>query len=229
MKAALTVRHEAGQRVDSAAELAERRGMKVYMVAGTAYPRLLSISPRDYDRQVYRMVTPSSLVTYRQLFSPPVLDEVAASKAVLLSDKTTATYRIAASCQRYPDNEFYFSRDRFFLNPLVVYYSRKQERVMHVMQIWQQKVKRLNEAGIISKWYHDSVSKKVDFSRCPKVQQGEAETLDFEHHRSVFLLIVAGNGVAFAVLVAEMLFAKSVAGAGKVSAVRIYERYQSMR
>ncbi|KAL1457286.1 hypothetical protein MTO96_043538, partial [Rhipicephalus appendiculatus] len=83
-------------------------------------------------------------------------------------------------------------------------------------------VKRLNEAGVVSKWHRDTVSHGADFSRCPKVEQGEAETLDFEHHRSVFLLIVVGNGVAFAVLVAEMLVAKSISGSGNVAALRVH-------
>ncbi|KAL1487267.1 hypothetical protein MTO96_046596 [Rhipicephalus appendiculatus] len=65
-------------------------------------------------------------------------------------------------------------------------------------------VKWLNEAGVVSKWHHDTVSLGADFSRCPKVQQGEAETLDFNHHRSVFLLIVAGNGLAFILVLAEL-------------------------
>ncbi|KAH7945036.1 hypothetical protein HPB49_005095 [Dermacentor silvarum] len=212
MKAALTVRHQTGQRVDSAAELAERAGMKVYMVAETAYPKLLSTSPRDYDRQVFRMLKPSSFLTYRQLFSVAVLDEVAAGKAVLLSDRTTAMYKLAALCKQYPDHEFYISRDRFFLNPLVVYYSRKWNTVKHLMKKWEKRVKWLNEAGVISKWHHDTTSLGADFSRCPKVQQGEAETLDFEHHRSVFLLILAGNGLAFTVLVAEIYWPKVWAG-----------------
>ncbi|KAL1469642.1 hypothetical protein MTO96_040962, partial [Rhipicephalus appendiculatus] len=107
MKAALTVRQETGHRIDSPAQLAERRDLNVYMVGGTAYPKLLSISPRHYDRQVYRMLKPSSLLTYQQLYSEAVLDEVAAGKAVLLNDRTTATYKLAALCQRYPNSEFY--------------------------------------------------------------------------------------------------------------------------
>ncbi|KAL1479408.1 hypothetical protein MTO96_051866 [Rhipicephalus appendiculatus] len=229
MKAALTVRPQTGERVNSAAELAQRPDMKVYMVAGTAYPKLLSISPRDYDRQVFRMLKPTSFLTYRQIFSRPVLDEVAAGKAVLLTDKTTATYKLASLCQHYPENEFYISRDRFFLNPLVVYYSRNQERVMRLMKEWEKKVKRLNEAGVMSKWHRDTISLGADFSRCPKVQQGEAETLDFEHHLSVFLLIVAGNGVAFGVLVAEMLLAKSIARSGNVAALGVRRWIQRER
>ncbi|KAL3196556.1 hypothetical protein MRX96_015422 [Rhipicephalus microplus] len=187
MKAALTVRDQTNQRVDSAAELAERNGMTVYMAAETAYPKLLSISPRDYDRKVYRMLKPTSFLTYRQLFSLPVLDEVAAGKAVLLIDRTTATYELASFCQHYPDNEFYISRDRFFLNPLAVYYSRKRDVVIRLMKKWEKRVKRLNEAGVVSKWHRDTVSHGADFSRCPKVERGEPETLDFDHHRSIFL------------------------------------------
>ncbi|KAH7964161.1 hypothetical protein HPB51_027602 [Rhipicephalus microplus] len=139
MKAALTVRDQTNQRVDSAAELAERNGMTVYMAAETAYPKLLSISPRDYDRKVYRMLKPTSFLTYRQLFSMPVLDEVAVGKAVLLIDRTTATYELASFCQHYPDNEFYISRDRFFLNPLAVYYSPKRDVVIRLMKKWEKR------------------------------------------------------------------------------------------
>ncbi|KAH7945037.1 hypothetical protein HPB49_005096 [Dermacentor silvarum] len=224
MKAALTVRHQTGQRVDSAAELADRTGMKVYMVAGTTYPKLLSISPRDYDRKVYRMLKPSSFLTYSQIFSAAVLDEVVAGKAVILSDRTTAMYKLAALCNRYPDHEFYISRDRFFLNPLVVYYSRKQKTVMHLMKKWEKRVKWLNEAGVISKWHRDTISLGADFSRCPKVQQGEAETLDFEHHLSVFLLILAGSGLAFAVFVAEILLAEGVGRSCNRAALRVRRR-----
>ncbi|KAL1473278.1 hypothetical protein MTO96_038789, partial [Rhipicephalus appendiculatus] len=73
-------------------------------------------------------------------------------------------------------------------------------------------VKWLNEAGVVSKWHHDTVSLGADFSRCPKVQQGEAETLDFNHHRSVFLLIVAGNGLAFILVLAELFLASRKVG-----------------
>ncbi|KAL1466039.1 hypothetical protein MTO96_042986 [Rhipicephalus appendiculatus] len=85
------------------------------------------------------MLKPTSFLTYRQLFSLPVLDEVAAGKAVLLIDRTTATYELASFCQHYPDNEFYISRDRFFLNPLAVYYSRKRDVVMRLMKKWEKR------------------------------------------------------------------------------------------
>ncbi|KAH8022813.1 hypothetical protein HPB51_005178 [Rhipicephalus microplus] len=134
MKAALTMRDQTNQRVDSAAELAERNGMTVYMAAETAYPKLLSISPRDYDRKVYRMLKPTSLLTYRQLFSLPVLDEVAAGKAVLLIDRTTATYELASFCQHYPDNEFYISRDRFFMKSAGPYVAAAAKELLIARQ-----------------------------------------------------------------------------------------------
>ncbi|KAL1483470.1 hypothetical protein MTO96_033169 [Rhipicephalus appendiculatus] len=136
MKAALTVRQQTGQRVDSPAELAARSNLNAYMMAGTAYPKLLSISPRDYDRQVFNMLKPGSFLTYRKLFSASVLDEVAAGRAVVLSDRTTSMYKLASLCKRYPDHEFYIGRHRFFLNPLVVYYSRKRSAVMKLMKKW---------------------------------------------------------------------------------------------
>ncbi|KAH7945679.1 hypothetical protein HPB49_013821 [Dermacentor silvarum] len=228
MKAALTVRQQTGQRVDSPGQLAERSNMHPYMMAGTAYPKLLSISPRDYDRKVYQMLKPSSFLTYRQLFTAAVLDEVAEGKAVVLSDRTTAMYKLAALCKQYPDHEFYIARDRFFFNPLVVYYSRMRNTVMHLMKTWEKRVKWLNEAGVVSKWHHDTVSLGADFSRCPKVQQGEAETLDFDHHRSVFLLILAGNGVACAVFIAEILLAKSVGRPSNGTASRMRQRFARM-
>ncbi|XP_075550247.1 glutamate receptor-like [Dermacentor variabilis] len=229
MKAALTVRQPTGQRVDSPAQLAERHDMNVYMMGGTAYPKLLSISPRDYDRKVYRMLKPSSFLSYRQLFSAAVLDEVSAGKAVLLSDRTTAMYKLAALCKRYPDHEFYISRERFFFNLLVVYYSRERSTVMHLMKKWEKRVKWLNEAGVVSKWHHDTVSLGADFSRCPKVQQEEAETLNFEHHRSVFLMILAGNGIACAVLGAEMLLSKSIVRSCNGSDLRARRRAARMK
>ncbi|KAL3196559.1 hypothetical protein MRX96_015425 [Rhipicephalus microplus] len=210
MKAALTVRQQTGQRVDSPAELAARSNLNAYMMAGTAYPKLLSISPRDYDLQVFNMLKPSSFLTYRKLYSHSVLDEVAAGRAVVLSDRTTAMYKLASLCKRYPDHEFYIARHRFFFNPLVVYYSRRRSAVAKLMKKWGRRVKWLDEAGVVSKWHHDTVSLGADFSRCPKVQQGEAETLDFDHHRSVFLLIVVGSGLACVVFLAEVLVAKRV-------------------
>ncbi|KAH7951925.1 hypothetical protein HPB52_015455 [Rhipicephalus sanguineus] len=229
MKAALTVRQQTGQRVDSPAELAERRNLNAYMMAGTAYPKLLSISPRDYDRQMFRMLKPGSFLTYRKLYSADVLDEVAAGKAVVLSDRTTAMYKLASLCKRYPDHEFYIARHRFFLNPLVVYYSRKRSAVRKLMKKWGKRVKWLDEAGVVSKWHHDTVSLGADFSRCPKVQRGEAETLDFDHHRSVFLLIVAGNGLACAVFLAEMLLAKRVGGYESSAGPRMHPHTMSIR
>ncbi|KAL1485325.1 hypothetical protein MTO96_032029 [Rhipicephalus appendiculatus] len=143
--------------------------------------------------------------TYQQPFSLPVLDKVVAGKAVLLIHRTTATCELVSFCQRYPDNEFYISRDLILL------------------------VKRLNKAGVVKKWHRDTFSHGADFSRCPKVQLGEAETLNGEHHIRVFLLIVVGIGVACAVLLAEMLVPKSISGSGNVTALRVRRWAQRRR
>ncbi|KAK8781822.1 hypothetical protein V5799_016836 [Amblyomma americanum] len=44
MKAGLTVRHRSGHRIDSAAQLASREDVRVFMLRGPAYPLLLAVS-----------------------------------------------------------------------------------------------------------------------------------------------------------------------------------------
>ncbi|KAK8781821.1 hypothetical protein V5799_016835 [Amblyomma americanum] len=69
---------------------------------------------------------------------------------------------------------------------------------------------RLTEAGVVLKWHAETVSSGGDFSRCPRVDVGERDNLDFDNLRSVFLLLLAGHGLATAVLLAEAVLATLV-------------------
>ncbi|KAH9380100.1 hypothetical protein HPB48_003130 [Haemaphysalis longicornis] len=60
------------------------------------------------------------------------------------------------------------------------------------------------EHGILLKWHADSTALGGDIVRCPKVDIGEADTLDFEHHRSIFLLFLEGNALAGIVMLVEL-------------------------
>ncbi|XP_065281014.1 glutamate receptor ionotropic, kainate 5-like [Dermacentor albipictus] len=214
MKAGLTVRLKSGHRIDSAAQLASREDVRVYMLRGPAYPILLALSPNEHDRKVYRKLKPGSLVPYRRLWSADVLDQVAAGKAVIVGDRTTLLYHAAQRCHRYPHHEFYLGRERLFSHPMVVYYRR--DNVRFIMNAWERRRARLTEAGVVLKWYGETVSSGGDFSRCPRVDVGEQDTLHFEHLRSVFLLLLTGHGLALAaLLVAEAPAAALVSLCGR--------------
>ncbi|XP_077496485.1 uncharacterized protein LOC144107365 [Amblyomma americanum] len=249
MKAGLTVRHRSGHRIDSAAQLASREDVRVFMLRGPAYPlllalqrlddpfasfdllapwvsstgglveasewvaggafwRLAELSPRMNDRLVYRKLKPGSLVPYRRLWSATVLDQVVEGKAVIVGDRTTLVYQAAKRCRRYPHHEFYIGRERLFSHPLVVYYNRRNVRLL--MNAWERRRSRLTEAGVVLKWHAETVSSGGDFSRCPRVDVGERDNLDFDNLRSVFLLLLAGHGLATAVLLAEAVLATLV-------------------
>ncbi|KAL3181278.1 hypothetical protein MRX96_008775 [Rhipicephalus microplus] len=92
MKAGLTVCHKSGHRIDSAAELAAREDVRVYMLRGPAYLLLLALSLNMHDKQVYHKLKPGSLVPYHRLWSDHVLDQVTAGKAVIIGDRTTLLY-----------------------------------------------------------------------------------------------------------------------------------------
>ncbi|KAH7949276.1 hypothetical protein HPB49_006939 [Dermacentor silvarum] len=212
MKAALTVRQPSGHRVDTAAQLAARDDMDAYTMRGTVYHLVLAHSPREQDRQVASKLKPSFRVPYRRLYSPSVLDEVANGKAVILADRTSATYQITKACRSYPGHEFYFGRERLFSHMFVVYYGRHRERALvNVMKQWNKRMNWLTEAGVVRKWHDDSESLAGEFSRCPKIRMGEAEQLDFEHHRPIFVLILAGHALALVAFLAEMLLAWRIA------------------
>ncbi|XP_070396278.1 glutamate receptor ionotropic, kainate 5-like isoform X1 [Dermacentor albipictus] len=212
MKAALTVRQPSGHRVDSAAQLAARDDVDAYTMRGTSYHLVLAHSPREHDRQVASKLKPRFRVPYRRLFSPAVLDEVVNGKAVILSDRTSATYQITKACHDYPGHEFYFGRERLLSHMLVVYYGRRREPALeNVMKQWNKRMNWLTEAGVVRKWHDDTESLAGEFSRCPKIRMGEAEQLDFEHHRPIFVLVLAGHALALVVLLAEVLLAWRVA------------------
>ncbi|XP_075526787.1 uncharacterized protein LOC142558540 [Dermacentor variabilis] len=212
MKAALTVRQPSGHRVDSAAALAARDDMDAYTMRGTVYHLLLAHSPRSHDRQVARKLKPNFRVPYRRLYSPAVLDEVASGKAVIIADRTSALYQMARACRGYPGHEFYFGRERLFSHMQVVYYGRRREpALMNVMKQWNKRMNWLTEAGLLRKWHEDTESLAGDFSRCPKIRMGEAEQLDFEHHRPILVLVLAGHAIALLALLAEVLLAWRVA------------------
>ncbi|XP_037498789.1 glutamate receptor ionotropic, kainate 5-like [Rhipicephalus sanguineus] len=215
MKAGLTVRHKSGHRIDSAAQLAAREDVRVYMLRGPAYPLLLALSPNEHDRQVYRKLKPGSLVPYRRLWSAHVLDQVVAGKAVIIGDRTTLLYHASEVCHRYPHHEFYMGKERLFSHPLVVYYNR--ENVRFLMNAWERRRAQLTEAGVVLKWHGETVvsSSGGDFSRCPRVDVGEQDTLHFDHLHSVFLLLLTGHGLALAALVAELPAAALVNRCGR--------------
>ncbi|XP_075730478.1 uncharacterized protein LOC119164924 [Rhipicephalus microplus] len=137
MKAGLTVRHRSGHRIDSAAELAAREDVRVYMLRGPAYPLLLALSPNMHDKQVYRKLKPGSLVPYHRLWSDHVLDQVVAGKAVIIGDRTTLLYHASEVCHRYPHHEFYMGKERLFSHPLVIYYNR--QNVRFIMNAWERR------------------------------------------------------------------------------------------
>ncbi|KAH9368396.1 hypothetical protein HPB48_012674 [Haemaphysalis longicornis] len=211
MKAALTVREDRGGRINSAADLAAREDVKLYMLRGPAYPLLLALSPRPHDRLVYRKLKPWSLVPYTRLWTPFVLDQVANGKAVIIADRVTLTYQAAKACQNYPDTEFYIGRENVISHPMVFYYNRL--RLPQVFKLWEERIVRVQEMGIFSKWKAESLALRGDFSRCPKAEIGEADTLDFVHHRSIFLLWLGGIALAGVVLLVELLLGGQVARA----------------
>ncbi|KAH9363447.1 hypothetical protein HPB48_006017 [Haemaphysalis longicornis] len=137
MKAGLTVRQQSIQRIDSAADLAARADVKLYMLRGPAYPLLLALSPRADDRQIYRKLKPGALVPYSRLWSADVLDQLVEGKAVIIADRTTLMYQAAKRCHGYPNHEFYFGRERLFSHPLVVYYNRGNVRFL--MKAWERR------------------------------------------------------------------------------------------
>lgn len=137
MKAALTVREDHGDRINSAADLAAHDNVKLYMLRGPAYPLLLALSPREHDRQVYRKLKPGSLIPYTRLWSPVVLDQIANGKAVIIADKTTMTYQAAKACHNYPDSELYIGQERLFSHPMVFYYNRYT--FQHVFKLWEER------------------------------------------------------------------------------------------
>ncbi|XP_054924658.1 uncharacterized protein [Dermacentor andersoni] len=97
---------------------------------------------------------------------------------------------------------------------MVVYYRR--DNVRFIMNAWERRRARLTEAGVVLKWYGETVSSGGDFSRCPRVDVGEQDTLNFDHLRSVFLLLLTGHGLALAaVLVAEAPAAALVSRCGR--------------
>lgn len=57
---------------------------------------------------------------------------------------------------------------------------------------------------MVLKWHAETVSSGGDFTRCPRVEAGEQDTLNFDNLRSVFLLLLTGHGLALAVLIAEL-------------------------
>ncbi|KAL3191947.1 hypothetical protein MRX96_059449 [Rhipicephalus microplus] len=182
MKAGLTVRHKSRHRIDSAAELAAREDVRVYMLRGPAYPLLLALPPNMHDKQVYRKLKLGTLVPYHHLWSDHVLDQVAAGKAVIIGDRTTLLYHASEVLHRYPKHEFYMGKERLFSHPLE----------------WC-------SAGVVLKWLGDTViSSRGDFSRCPHVDVAEQDTLHFDHLHSVFLLLLIGHGLALAALVSEL-------------------------
>nr|XP_037273021.1 glutamate receptor ionotropic, kainate 3-like [Rhipicephalus microplus] len=214
MKAGLTVRHRSGHRIDSAAELAAREDVRVYMLRGPAYPLLLALSPNMHDKQVYRKLKPGSLVPYHRLWSEHVLDQVVAGKAVIIGDRTTLLYHASEVCHRYPHHEFYMGKERLFSHPLVIYYNR--QNVRFIMNAWERRRARLTEAGVVLKWHGDTVvSSRGDFSRCPRVDVGEQATLHFDHLHSLFWLLLIGHGLALAALVAELPAAALVNRCGR--------------
>ncbi|KAL3191924.1 hypothetical protein MRX96_059427 [Rhipicephalus microplus] len=113
MKAGLTVRHKSGHRFDSAAELAAREDVRVYMLRGPAYPLRLALSPNIRDKQV------------------------AAGKAVIIGDRTTLLYHASEVFHRYPNHEFYMGKERLLSHPLVVYYNR--QNVRFIMKAWERR------------------------------------------------------------------------------------------
>ncbi|KAH8032987.1 hypothetical protein HPB51_004835 [Rhipicephalus microplus] len=126
MKAGLTVRHKSGHRFDSAAELAAREDVRVYMLRGPAYPLRLA-----------RKLKPGSLVPYHRLWSDHALDQVAAGKAVIIGDRTTLLYHASEVFHRYPNHEFYMGKERLLSHPLVVYYNR--QNVRFIMKAWERR------------------------------------------------------------------------------------------
>ncbi|KAH6936226.1 hypothetical protein HPB50_015006 [Hyalomma asiaticum] len=175
-------------------DLAQRSSVQPYTLAGSILTTILKNTRKPAYQKVFERITRyGGEQELHRIYKPPILEQVARGRAVIIADRGSFTYKVASSCRNYTDGEFYIAEEPLLNFRFVMYLNKKMDE--HTQRGINQRLVWLRETGIMDLW----IAKMLGtWDHCRR--DSNRVTLSFEDTYAIFViwaLMVAVSLAAF--------------------------------